>query len=69
MGRMENAGIYLALEMAGLLSLELAVGLDVLALFSPPIRRFAVFGLGRLFIYFFGIIVLSLFFPLFLPLS
>lgn len=59
-----EARVYGTLTLAGLLALLLLVTVDVIALFSPALRRFALFGLGRLLIYFIGLIGVSLFVPL-----
>lgn len=59
-----EARVYGALTLVGLLALLLVVAVDVIALFSPSLRRFALFGLGRLLIYFIGMIGVSLFVPL-----
>jgi hypothetical protein len=63
MGRPE-ARVYATLSLAGLLSLVLVVAVDAIALFSPSLRRFALFGLGRLLIYFIVMIGFTLFTPL-----
>ena len=59
-----EARVYATLRLAGLLSLALVVAVDIIALFSPSLRRFALFGLGRLLIYFVGMIGFALFTPL-----
>jgi hypothetical protein len=59
-----EARVYDTLKMAGLLSLLLVVAVEVLALFAPSLRRFAVFGLGRLLIYLIGMVGILLCTPM-----
>jgi hypothetical protein len=56
--------VYSTLTNAALLSLALIIALDVFALFSPSLRRFALFGLGRLLIYVIVLFVVALITPL-----
>ena len=59
-----DARVYETLKLAGLLSFLLVVTVEVLALFSPSLRRFALFGLGRLLIYFICTVGYTLFTPM-----
>ena len=59
-----EARVYDTLKLAGLLSFLLVIAVEVLALFSASLRRFALFGLGRLLLYLLGMIGVSLVTPL-----
>ena len=59
-----EARVYRTLTMAGGMSFVLLIVLELLALFSPSLRRFALFGLCRLLIYLICIFGVSLLSPI-----